>query len=529
MLKKLFLPEERREKYPYPIIEKKEFLWVILLGFLASFLSLAPTILAYLETPSGFWFAGFNVLFNPWDINTYFANIRQGINGYWLYHNPYLTIPSPPLPVYLPYLFLGHLARIFSLPVPIIYHLSAIFLTPLLFLVIYVLISFFLKERKIRLLTLCLVVFGGGIGWMFFPENLYLADFSFPDATIFPSLNFPHFILNQTLFLATLLLSFLSFLYRKIKFSFLASAAGFLLAFIHPYSLFVIFFIFLGYLLLFFLKRRSLGGIIYFFPQFFFWGLTLAVFYYFLRDSAGLYIQEMRTPEAILMVLSYGILSPLALVGAVILWRRGDAKSLFLFSWLVFHSLALYLPFSFQRHFVKSFFVIICLSAVLGVKKLVGYLKNPWPVYFWFFTFSIFSQIVAIVVLLYIAGKTSTQWVYLRIEEKKAFDFLLNNSQMNEGVLTSYRIGNFLPANTNNRVYLGHNMLSSNYEEKKERTESFYSGRLDVPSYQFLKNEKINYVFWGPEEKSLGDFDLTKESYLEKIYENEKVIIFKVK
>lgn len=511
------------KKFAWPAVSLREWLFVFALAILAFSLALLPTIWAHVKTPPGFWFVGFNFIHDPWDINVYLNALRQGFGGHWLYQNFYDSTSLAKLPIYFPYLFLGHLARVFSLPIPFIFHLASAFLTILFFFTLYLFLAFFFKEKNWRFLTLFLITFGGGIGWLFFPK-IVLADIGFPDGTVFQTLHLPHFILNQTVFLATLLFSLGALLFRKWYFTLLGSLSGLFLASLHPYSLLVVVLVFLGYFLLLILARKDLTGVFYLTPQFFIWSAGLLFFYLLLRQSPY-FASPGDIPSPLYLFLSYGLLSPLAVLGAVFLWREKEEKNLFLLSWLLFHPLAIYFPLSFHRLAIKGFFIILVIAAAWGLKKLGTQVAKPWPIYFLVLSLSIFTQLF-ITGLLLSPSVFDKRWTYLTREEKQAFDFLLKNSKEGEIVLASYRIGNFLPANTNNRVYLGHTTVKFNPQEREKKIASFYSGRLSTSARQFLKNEKIDYVFWGPEEKELGNFDLTKEPYLENIHQNGKVTIF---
>lgn len=509
---------------------KKDLFCVLALSLLASFFSLLPTIWAWLQTPDGFWFSGFNFWFDPWDINTYFADIRQGILGHWLYQDPYRPERSTPLPIFTLYLFLGHLARIFNLPVPIVYHLASILLTIIFFFVLYIFLSLFLKERSWIFLSLVLIAFGGGIGWLFVSAGIYLQDIAFPDATVFQTLHLPNFVLDQALFLATLLFSFKNLFSKNMSFLLPAVLSGFFLSFVHPYSLVVAIVILIGFSLLYFWRRKSFPPSLRLLFQFLPWVIGLFLFYLLLRttpflDSKIITLKPtFATPPPSVLLLGYGLLTPLAVLGAINLWQQNSKEGLFLIAWLLSHFAILYLPVDFQRVLIKSFFIVFCLIAVFGLRKIK--LISFWPVRFWLIFLVAFSQVFMLFYLLTLpdAGR---KWLYLRQEEKQGFDFLLEKSKPGEIVLSAYPVSNYIPANTNNRVYFGYSVLD--VSGKRENVSNFYSGRLSYSASQFLKQEKIDYVFWGPEEKSLGDFDLTKESYLEKIYQNGKVTVFKVK
>lgn len=525
-----------QKEFKLPVdFSKGEMLVVFFLAVLACTLVFLPTIVAYFKTAPGYWFSGFNFFYDPWDINTYLANIRQGFNGQWFYRNPYTSFPDKALPIYLFYILLGHFSRVTALPILLVYHAANIVLTALFCFVLYIFLAFFFTKRNVRLSTFFLILFGGGLGWLLLPIGIPSVDIIYPDGAVFQMLHLPHFVLNQVLFLSTLLFSFGSSYFKRWSLVFGAGFSGVLLAFIHPYSLLAVTLIVLGYSCLLFVRKRNMNTIFYLGPLLTLWTLTLIIFRLLLKPTL-LFDQVATSPQPWLLFLSYGFLSLFAIWGALTYWRKRDEKSLFLFSWFVVHSLVLYLPFSFQRFNLKGFFIILGICAVVGIEKLVSLIRDRRVVYTVILFFSSFNAlIITIVPLTFVVPLTSRHfetwhnWIYLTVEEKSAFNFLLKNSQKGEVVLASFRISDFLPVYTDNRVHLGRDLVVFDWKGAVQDIPKFYSGKLSVPPYQYLKEGKIDYIFWGDDEKALGDFDLTKESYLENIYQNEKVIVFKVK
>lgn len=515
------------KKFIWPLVTKRELFLVLALAVLASFLSLLPTIWAYLKTPPGFWFVGFYFFYDPWDVNLYLDAIRQGFNGHWLYQNPY-DPGATSLPVHFLYLFLGHLSRLFSLSIPWVYHLANLFLTITFSYTLYLFLAFVFQEKNWRLGALFLITFGGGIGWLFL-QKVLLADLALPVTTVFQTLHLPHFLLNQTLFLTTLLLSFWAVSVKKKAFSLLSVLSGGALAFVHPYSLLLVMSIFGGYFLLSILTKKNLTKFFYLIPQFTLWTVFLLIFYLLLRQTPYLTSSYPPSPSPFYFLVSYGLLTPLVILGAIGFWQKKEEKTLFLLSWLLIHFLFPYLIPPKILAF-KGFFIILGITAILGLRWLGRLLRHSWAIYFWVLFFSTFSTIfLTLIYLLPIYGSQVNPWTYLTCEEKRAFDFLSRNSKEGEIVLASPLIGNFIPANTNNRVYFGHDVSILNFQERRKNISGFYEGKFSAPPLNFLKKEKIDYVFWGPKEKELGELDLTKEPYLESIYQNEKVTLFKVR
>jgi uncharacterized membrane protein len=57
----------------------------------------------------------------------------------------------------------------------------------------------------------------------------------------------------------------------------------------------------------------------------------------------------------------------------------------------------------------------------------------------------------------------------------------------------------------------------------------FYGkGLKDAERKMILRDFSIQYIYWGPLEQALGNFDPRQEKYLSKIYDRDGVLIFRV-
>jgi hypothetical protein len=363
---------------------KKEFLIVFLIAVAAASFSLLPTIDAGLRTPAGYWFTGVSSYFDPWDINTYFAAMRQGFAGSWLYRSPYPPNPPTAIPIHLDYLFLGHLARIFNLSIPFVYHSASFILGIVFLLTVYFFVRSFLRGRFWGLVCLFLIAFGGGFGFLAFG---FLPDTAWPDVTVFPTLHLPNFILDQLLFLGVLFFAHRALVKFQRSAGLWAAFWGLVLGFVHPYSLLmadgVVVFLFMAllfrdknwrrlkFLLPLVLVSVVVGG--FFFKIFYLdgWysGLPIS------REPLAGY----ATPSLPILLLGYGLLGFFALVGVFYLWREKGFAAPLLLSWFGGQLLILYLPFSWQRIVIKGLFIVICLLAVWGMRawRLRENIDNP--------------------------------------------------------------------------------------------------------------------------------------------------------
>ena len=95
--------------------------WRVVLALSALTVAMAglPYALAY-AVPPGYVFSGF--LINPVDGNSYFAKMREGMRGEWLFTLPYTAEPGPGAFIFTYYLFLGHVARWAGAGLDCVYH-----------------------------------------------------------------------------------------------------------------------------------------------------------------------------------------------------------------------------------------------------------------------------------------------------------------------------------------------------------------------------------------------------------------------
>ncbi len=503
---------------------------IILIAVLVSFLAQVPNIYAWLRTPEGYWFSGFNSYFSPVDVNTYLATMRQGFSGNWLWQNRYTVEAVSSYSLYTSYLFLGHLARLGRLPLPFVFHLSSFVLSVIFLLVIYVLVTHFLEEKKLRYFCFFLIALGGGVGWAALQSS---PDVLHREVLVFSTLNLPHFVLDQLLFILTLYFGFLGIRQRNIRLAGISAVSGLLLSAIHPYSLVVVSLVLGGYVFLSgIIKGSFLVRLKFLSPLLIANAISLAFFAYLFYFRADPVLQEwMRqqvipSPSPPVFFFGYGLLSVLGLFGLWYLWEKRNEESLFLLSWIVLHLSVIYLPVRFQLLMIKGFFIALCLLATFGVKKL-SFLKTENII-----LILVLSMLTPLTlqILHMTALEERSRLVYLTAGEGDSFSWVRGNVPPDSLFLSSYIVGNFLPAQTDSRVYFGHGIFTTRFDQKKKLVDKFYGDKMSREERgQFLDDGGIDYVFCGPEENRLGSDCLFADLNLSKVYENEKIKIFKVK
>ena len=143
-----------------PAGERRWLLWV---SAILLILTLLPLAVAAISTPRGKVFSGF--VYEARDATSYVAKTMEGVEGNWLYHDPYTSEAQPQSLILAPYLVLGQLDRILRLPVPVLLQLARLALGVALLAAIYILCAECFPDRGRRRLAFLLALLGGGLGF----------------------------------------------------------------------------------------------------------------------------------------------------------------------------------------------------------------------------------------------------------------------------------------------------------------------------------------------------------------------------
>jgi hypothetical protein len=138
--------------------------WLAVVSAVLLLLTLVPLGVAVARTPGGQVFSGF--VYEARDGNSYVAKTMEGVQGRWLYHDPYTSEQQPETLIHLPYLLLGQLDRLLHAPVPLLLQLVRLGLAAALLVAIYILCAECFADAGRRRLAFLLAVLGGGLGFL---------------------------------------------------------------------------------------------------------------------------------------------------------------------------------------------------------------------------------------------------------------------------------------------------------------------------------------------------------------------------
>lgn len=248
------------------------------------------------------------------------------------------------------------------------------------------------------------------------------------------------------------------------------------------------------------------------------------------------------------LLLGYGIIFLLAVGGLVYVIRLTNERSLLLFAWVTSATVLLYVPFTLQRRMVEGLHIPLCILATIGLFEylLPAAMNSGWLNRFarWrgyersgLRRLLLYSVIVAtfpsnlyLVAGFSVSALRNDPALYYRWEEAEAVDWLKSNTDNTDTVLASYTIGRLIPARAGNRVFMGHFHETVEVEYKKRLAVSFFQDSTSDDFRRDLLSEYgIRYVFHGPTERQIGEFEPSRAPYLTPVYGNVSVGIYRVR
>ncbi|KKS65144.1 hypothetical protein A3A14_00170 [Candidatus Daviesbacteria bacterium RIFCSPLOWO2_01_FULL_43_38] len=488
-----------------------------------------PNYYAYINTPADKSFSGQASWFDPWDINVYVSAIKWGQQGNILLANSYTTEGHTPVLMYPIYTLSGYIFP--SVPPYLSFYFLAIIFGFLLLITILGLAKIFFSRNFEILIATTLIALGGGVGWLFFPSiqsgDLFITGFTF--ASHFQR---PHEALGIIFYLLSLIFFFKAATLKKIFFNLLSLGALLPLMLFYPYY-FLSYALICGfYSLLIFLKNNDKKPFIYVFINASLVIPFILIYLNHLRGSqgfSGVVSQQLNNPDIFQLVLGYGIISIFMVYQAIYL--KKDKTTVFLNIWFFSSLLLSFLPFGFSRFYLRALFfpaVILSLLSLelissklhLSKKFLISILLVILPLSSFYMSYKRVAEV-----------ENNNHWYYLKSTEREALEFLDTKTPKGSGVLASYTMGNYIPANTNNKVYFGHLLQTPDAEEKINNIIMFYSNKFsEDDAAEFVKEAGITYIIFGPEERNITlsnsqSMDL-KYKFLHPVFKNPEVIIY---
>jgi len=537
--------------------------WALVYAIGVMALTTIPYLIGFSRQGEAWRFSGF--VFGVEDGNSYIAKMLSGASGAWLFYTPYTASRQGGVVAFLPYLLLGKLAAPPGLHEQLvaIFHLFRFFCGVLAILATYDFLTFFVERVSLRRSGVILATLGGGLGWLLIllrqPQWLGSLPLEFysPETFGFLALyGLPHLALARAGLLWGLVAylkairqqidqplgqSALATLWNGIK----VGGWWLLVGVAQPLSALV-----MGVVLGLHLMSlavwqvvrnkdaavkgwRQWRGILRLacssaiIPAPFLLYNALA----FSRDpflKAWAEQNVILSPHPLHYLLAYGWLLPLALWGGYHLLLQAAWEGWLIGAWVLALPFLAYAPVNLQRRLPEGIWVALVVLAMKGLETPLFSSKRLRSIPFAVLALGLPSALILLVGGVLTASQPARP-LFLPRGEAEAFEFLGRYAKAGEVVLTSYETGNALPAWAPLRVVIGHGPESVGLSMLQRQVEAFFQkDHSDLWRQEFIREQGIRFVFWGPAEGALGDWDPKSANYLKQVYRSEAYEIYEV-
>jgi hypothetical protein len=197
-----------------------------------------------------------------------------------------------------------------------------------------------------------------------------------------------------------------------------------------------------------------------------------------------------------------------------------------------------YLPVSVQRRLLEGVFVPLCILAVVGLRFAIAprlrarrvTTRRAWR-RLAALTLILTLPTSALLMLVGALGvRQPTPFIFHSADERAALDWLNAHAPTDAVVLCTEQTGNYLPARTNLRGYIGHGPETLDALHKKPLVDQFFNGQLPLSAFANPAQDPIRYVIYGPSEATKRDPAAIGRwsAGLQKVYEGGTYAIYAV-
>lgn len=514
--------------------------------------TLIPDLLGFAFARPGTVFM--ETLMNPEDTNSYLAKMQQGYEGFWLYTIPFTSKPHSAEFLGGFYILLGQAARPLGFSILQMWYVARVVSALCMFLIAWSFIRSFLPDVRTRWIAYFLALTGSGLGWALFAvgQSYWLGDFpvdfKMAEAHLFfTALAFPHFAAGVCLIIGSLWLSFQALVNERTRYALVAGAVNLALAVVYPFLIYLIAAVLILYWLNLCLESKRIR-----------WrsamdaAASLAIpmpllVYYFvvLRTNPVFQAWDAQavtlSPNPLQYLVAYGVMMLLAVPTLV----NREMRPLWL--WVLAVCLLVYAPLNPQRRFVEGVQVPLSILAAAGlVSYYLPRLRSSGP-FKRLATLPRYSEVglerfVVLGVLLLLSvsnvyvlmsmsftAAVQQPYPFFRPQaEVEAVDWAGANLPSGSIILSAYETGSLIPTRSGLRTVIGHWAETIDFERTYDSVSTYFAGKMtESQRSDLLRKERVSYVFFGPRERSLGDFHPDTDPRMTPVYDNSEVTIFR--
>ena len=458
-------------------------------------LMIIPYLFAWFMTPEGMSYLWFN--FDNQDNASYMTKMIVSQEG-WTFLNQYSYLDNYGGYIFTFYILLGKISNCLDIPYLFVFHGARIILVFIFMRVLYLFLTLFIRNDRLKFFLFILIPLGGGNEFIIGVASLLTIQDSYRgvlDVAYFPHssmLFVPHLIL---IMISQIRLWHLSTEYSKrpIKISLKIGIYLLLISAIHPYTA-VIEGVIIALYILFKLYRKGILVISKVLPISLFGIIPFPYLLYILYAFAHYPTLIEWQKQAIVPFHSFTILVSnlsvsLVLIVFVLFTKWAWSKERFILSfWVLCTILVAFIPVYFQSRLWDGIgipllilvgwyvfeFIKVRLIKLLIVSLLLG--NSMWFIFEPFF----------------FADEHLTRYMYK--ENMEAYNWIKENGELNDIVMSDYMNGNLLTYLGEVRVVLGHDHESPKFKENHSKWDKFCKGDNQQGS-EYFKQINAKYVF----------------------------------
>ncbi|HCJ52293.1 MAG TPA: hypothetical protein DHV25_01060 [Candidatus Kerfeldbacteria bacterium] len=511
--------------------------------------TLIPHLYGVFSSPSGMHYSGIHHL-TPGDTNVYLSMISTAKEGENQFIDLYTSEKQSGLYVNPFWYAIGIGARLFDLSPLTALQASRVALIPAFLLVMYLFLSWMSSSQTVRRVALLLIVFSSGLG-VFLNPILFLRDNPVrlpvdtwvPEAIPFLTLyHNPHLLASLTLIIFTFLCMLLAFHTHKIRYSVIAGLSGMAVTSFHPFNAPTIVVVILIYLVVTMVRTRRMQWE---------WIMHVGLLGTLMLPAAAYLLTLQAVDPVVAEWNAQNILpspSPLMyLIGFIfmivfgayaVVKKQGRTLShpTLVYVWIIVSVLLIYSPLHFQRRMVEGLFIPLAILAAIGMVHLWERLRVSRRPFIYQTTVLMFLvvflpltnvQIVLQDIQHYSATKSLPY--YITDQEVESLSWLQSHTVRDAVILSTAYSGNFIPAYSLRRVYIGHGPQTLFLTDKKILVDKFFSSEMSSAEEEsFLREFGITHIFIGQVEQEHSLPDFSSRNFLELVFSNTDVSIYRV-
>lgn len=477
-----------------------------------------PYLYAYFSAGQEVMFGGF--LLNPIDGYSYLAKMQQGWSGSWQFTLPYTDNPGSGTYLFMYYLLLGHISRVLGMSRILVFHVFRVMGAGLLLasLARYFYVSF--TEDWQRISGFIMAVVGAGLGWIAVFGGAFTIDFwvaeTYPFLSSYANAHFP---LGLALFV------YLLRPHKKLA-NIWVGLLAFILVLLVPFASIMLLGLCFVSLIWREIEENHLDVARIWDSrrwQRFFWILiasTPVILYDFwvsrMHPTLRIWSQQNKTPSPPIWNLFFSLSPALVLAVWGIKPALGKQSNRFWVVWLVLGAVLLYIPWNLQRRFLVGYYIPVVCLAVMGLQSIAEKVKIKYQtIVAVLLILSVPTNLIVLISGIQAASKKDPQ-IYLYNEERLAMDWIGAHTHPGSLILAAPDTGLLIPAFTGRDVIYGHPFETTFAEQKKYSLERFYTGGMDAASQrEYLVQQDVDYVLYGPRERKLGTFQAVRGTKIE--------------